>query len=53
MTARPRITTQAADDAARAAAGCAATAGLDEGLLQFSLSGLLHMENPYSYKKCQ
>jgi arylsulfatase A-like enzyme len=28
-------------------------AGLDEGLLQFSLSNLLYMENPYSYKKCQ
>ena len=30
------------------------TAGLDEGLLQFSLSNLLYMENPYIYKKkCQ
>ena len=28
-------------------------AGLDEGLLQFSLSNLLYMKNPYSYKKCQ
>jgi hypothetical protein len=28
-------------------------AGLDEGLLQFSLSNLLYMENPYSYKKFQ
>ena len=32
-----------------------ATAGLDEGLLQFSLSNthILYMENPHSYKKCQ
>ena len=28
-------------------------AGLDEGLLQFSLSYLLYMVNPYIYKKCQ
>ena len=28
-------------------------AGLDEGLLSVSLSNLLYMENPYSYKKCQ
>jgi hypothetical protein len=28
-------------------------AGLDEGLLSLSLSNLLYMENPYSYKKCQ
>jgi hypothetical protein len=28
-------------------------AGLDEGLLQFSLSNLLYMENLYSYKKFQ
>jgi hypothetical protein len=28
-------------------------AGLDEGLLPFSLSNLLYTENPYSYKKCQ
>jgi hypothetical protein len=28
-------------------------AGLDEGLLQFSLSNLLYMENPYMYKKFQ
>jgi hypothetical protein len=33
------------------AAGVAA--GLDEGLLSFSLSNLLYMDNPYSYKKCQ
>ena len=26
-------------------------AGLDEGLSSFSLSNLLYMENPYSYKK--
>ena len=31
----------------------ATSAGLDEGLLQFSLSNLLYMENPYSYKKYQ
>jgi hypothetical protein len=29
------------------------TAGLDEGLLSLSLSNLLYMESPYSYKKCQ
>ena len=28
-------------------------AGLDEGLLSLSLSNLLYMENPYSYKKFQ
>jgi CRP-like cAMP-binding protein len=28
-------------------------AGLDEGLLSLSLSNLLSMDNPYSYKKCQ
>jgi hypothetical protein len=28
-------------------------AGLDEGFLSFSLSNLVYMENPYSYKKCQ
>ena len=28
-------------------------AGLDEGLLPLTLSNLLCMENPYSYKKCQ
>jgi hypothetical protein len=28
-------------------------AGLDEGLLPLTLSNLLYMENPYSYKKCQ
>ena len=28
-------------------------AGLDEGLLPLTLSSLLCMENPYSYKKCQ
>jgi hypothetical protein len=27
-----------------------ALAGLDEGLLSLSLSDLLYMENPYSYK---
>jgi hypothetical protein len=27
-------------------------AGLDEGLLSLSLSNLVYMENPYSYKKC-
>jgi hypothetical protein len=26
-------------------------AGLDEGMSSFSLSNLLYMENPYSYKK--
>jgi hypothetical protein len=31
----------------------AALASLDEGLLSFSLSILLYMVNPYSYKKCQ
>jgi hypothetical protein len=31
----------------------AMAAGLDEGLLPFSLPNLLYMENPYSYKKCQ
>ena len=30
-----------------------AAAGLDEGLLSFSRSDLLYMENPYSYKKFQ
>ena len=29
------------------------SAGLDEGLLSFSRSDLLYMENPYSYKKFQ
>ena len=28
-------------------------AGLDEGLLSFSFSNLLYMENPYSYNTCQ
>ena len=28
-------------------------AGLDEGRLSLSLSNLLYMENPYSYKKYQ
>jgi hypothetical protein len=28
-------------------------AGLDEGLLSLSLSNLLYMDNPYSYKKFQ
>ena len=28
-------------------------AGLDEGLLQFSLSNLLYTDNPYGYKECQ
>jgi hypothetical protein len=30
-----------------------AAAGLDKGLLSLSLSNLLYMENPYSYKKFQ
>ena len=28
-------------------------ASLDEGFLSLSLSNLLYMDNPYSYKKCQ
>jgi hypothetical protein len=43
-------------DAAWRGPTCAALrlgAGLDEGLLQFSLSNLLYMENLYSYKKCR
>ena len=30
-----------------------AAAGLDEGFLQFSLSNILYMENPYNYRKFQ
>ena len=35
------------------ASGLIDAAGLDEGLLSLSLSNLLYMDNPYSYKKCQ
>ena len=41
------------DRAGAAAARKAPAAVLDEGLLSLSLSNLLYMENPYSYKKCQ
>ena len=40
-------------DAARTLQAFPAMAGLDEGLLSFSLSNLLYIVNLHSYKKCQ
>ena len=43
----------AAAEAAEALAEQRQLAGLDEGILTLSLSNLLYMENPNSYKKWQ